>query len=352
MASLYEQRKSPYWWIKFRDKHGAIRRKSTQLRVGVGGDTRKARELCAERSLAEAKISAASTSERWQSWVPQFLANRYARQPNSKLRYSLAWKNVNLFLEERDIPTPRHLERTHCTDFINWRQTPQKKKGIYRAGHNTALLEVKVLSLVMKEAVLRRYATHNPCLQLGIERQKVHEKPEFTDEDIELIRASIPNEPARFREFYSNSLAIARYQGCRLIETHLNPMESVALRADGSGGTITFLAKGGRQHVAPLHRELVPLFQKLIADRRVETYAMPKSPAKMWWNLLTRIGLKKTKPGACFHSLRVTVATRLARSRITETKAMKFIGHASTTVHRSYQRLRPDDLGDCMDALD
>lgn len=356
MASLYKQPKSPFWWIKFRASDGTVHRESTKLKVGIGQDTRKARELCAERTLAETRSAPTSVKEQWTHWVPSFLRTRYADKPGSRLRYQIAWKSLSFFLEENEITCPRQLNRTHCTEFMEWRQDPGKKKGIYKACHNTALLELKVLRLLMKEAVLRELAPFNPCLELGIARQPHREKPEYTDADIEQIRAAIPNEPEPLREFYRNSLEISRYQGCRISETHLNPMQAVQIETASAGtiiGTITFLAKGGKAHIAPLHPKLLPLFQTLIADGRTETYVRPKSPSKMWWSLLTRMGMKKRLPGACFHSLRVTVATRLARTKgVSETKAMKFIGHASTTVHRSYQRLRPDDLSDCMTALD
>jgi integrase len=92
-------------------------------------------------------------------------------------------------------------------------------------------------------------------------------------------------------------------------------------------------------------------FRHLIARGATETYAPPKSPAKEWFNFLTRAGIKDLHPGACFHSLRVTAATTFARKGIPEKKAMDYIGHASTTIHRSYVRLKPEDLSVCADAL-
>jgi hypothetical protein len=41
----------------------------------------------------------------------------------------------------------------------------------------------------------------------------------------------------------------------------------------------------------------------------------------------------------------------MARQHVPENLAKQFIGHASTTVHRGYQRLKPEDLSDCTDAL-
>lgn len=351
MAHLYQQKRSPFWWVKFRDpKTGLTCRKSTGQRIGEGSQTKKARQQCAELTLAENADGAAtiggSARERWDAWVRDFLVVRYGE----RCRFDIAWDTINLFLVERKIPTPRQLTRAHCLEYMAWRRKPDVRAGKYKAGLNTSILEVKVIGLVMKEAVIRGYAQFNPCRELGIKREKHREKPEYTDEDFAFIEAAIAKESEPLRTFYAHSFAIARYQGCRLSETHLNPQDAVQLRGDS--GTISFLAKGNKVHVAPLHPRLIPMFRQLIDSGATETYEQPKSPARMWFAFLTRCGMKKLKPGACFHSLRVTAATRLARSRIiSEAKAMKFIGHASTTVHRSYQRLRPDDLSDCLDAL-
>jgi integrase len=111
------------------------------------------------------------------------------------------------------------------------------------------------------------------------------------------------------------------------------------------------MAKGHRLHTIFLHPKLVRRFRRMIAEGRTETYEPPASPAKEWFLFLTRAGIKKKYPGACFHSLRVTAATTLARKGISEKKAMDYIGHASTTIHRSYVRLKPEDLSVCADAL-
>jgi hypothetical protein len=53
----------------------------------------------------------------------------------------------------------------------------------------------------------------------------------------------------------------------------------------------------------------------------------------------------------CFHCTRVTVITRLCRANVSESQAMRFVGHASETIHRVYQRLRAEDVSACVSAL-
>jgi integrase len=359
MASIYKRKGSPFWWIKFRDpKTSQVRRESTGFKAGVLPDTRRAKELAAERSLGEARTTTGGAEESWKNWIPSYLASRYVNSPKTHYRYSNIWRNVVMFLDERGITSPRHLTRAHCFDYLPWRIRPAKSEGRFRASHNTAMLELKILGMLMDEAIRRGYAQTNPCAKLGIKRSPGREKPELTDEDIEFIRSNLDSEDEPNRTFLKNSFEIARYQGCRLGETFLNPCSDVEIFEEERGGKmvkvgrIHFHRKGGKFDTVPLHPALVPLFESLQASGAQSTYDQPPNPSRKWTDFLIRIGMKKRKPAACFHSLRVTAATRMARANVSEAKAMKYLSHASTVVHRTYQRLRSGDLDDCFTALD
>lgn len=346
MASSYKRGR--FWWIKYRHpRTGEIRYESSGLLVGSTKHARKIMELVAERTLAERRSRGIVAKERWFRWVPTFLDERYRNKPQSRLRYRIAWNTIRQFLDVRQILAPRFLTREDCYAYIEWRQADDPRRMRYRAGHNTALLEIKTLGMVMKEAVFRGYAPANPCRELGIQRLPGKIKSALNEEEITTIRKCIAEQPEPMRTFLSNSFEIARYQGCRLSETHLNPMRDVDIEVR----RITFRAKGGKTHVTRLHDKLVPLFRELRGAGVTETYVRPKSPAKTWYNFLRSTGVKDSNPNLCFHSTRVLVATELARANVHESKAMRYLGHASTTVHRSYQRLRPDDLGDAVDAI-
>jgi integrase len=268
-------------------------------------------------------------------------------------RYVDCWRTLQMFIAEKKINSPAVFTRQHCFDFVDWRTAPNLARGKYCAGRNTALLDLKIMRLIMNEAVVRGFAIGNPCVKLQIGRAKNLIKPELTDDHIAIIRSEIAKiKNGDDREFFSNSFEIARYQGCRLRETLLNPLTQV----DPKARRITFKAKGDREHVTRLHAALVPLFEQLRRDGRTETWKLPAGarrqwPRIKWYRFLQSIGLHQTTPGVCFHSLRVTAATRLARSQVLENLAQQFIGHASTTVHRLYQRLKPDDLADCESAI-
>jgi integrase len=61
--------------------------------------------------------------------------------------------------------------------------------------------------------------------------------------------------------------------------------------------------------------------------------------SKDWVKFFSGLGLPYS-----FHCLRVTVVTRLARAGISESQAMRYVGHSSTLVHALYRKLRPEDL--------
>ena len=351
MASLYERPDSPFFWLKFRDRSGRVCQVSTHCRVGVGPDARRAKVIRNEKSLEESLYGEPQKEREGWAWVSGFLAARHRASPATLERYTVAWANLRLFLDELRV-LPQGFRREHCFQYIEWRSRPNKARGKYRCCQNTALMELKVMRLVMQEAIERRIVSANPCIKLGIKRDRPKEKPELSAEDCAVIRSAIPSvaDPVE-REMLHHSFEIARYQGCRLAETRLDPVNDVDLAL----GTIRFRsAKGGKDFTTRLHPDLVPLFEDLQKRGVRATWTIPDGRGRQWasakwWKFLDGLGLKSR--GVTFHSTRVTVVTELARANVHESKAQSYVGHSSTTVHRIYQRLRPNDLTDCTRAI-
>ena len=358
MASLYRQPKSVFWWVKYRDKDGRRRRESTRLNANIPSETYKAKVIEADLTRAEfaEPKHAQGQAGRWDIWVAPYLDARYQASPITHLRNIRTWANLRRFLDEKGIEQPSNVRREHGFAFLDWRQSPQPE--MRKAKRNTALLEMKLFSFLMKEAIRRGLCTSNPMADLGIKRVASREKPELTDEHLALIEEAILLEPEPRRTMLHNSFLIARWQGCRLNETWLDPMTAVELSGEGPSrrGLIHFRIKGGRQHTAPMAPQLMPLFDKLRAAGARETYARTMNgsvpwTSRDWHSFLWRSGLKLKIPGVTPHCLRVTAATRMARGGVSISKAMKFLGHTSESIHRIYQKLRADDLDDCFAAL-
>ena len=299
------------------------------------------------------------------NWVPQFLAGKYPDtstkiRPESGTfkRAKQVWHNLQIWLNELKITRASQITREHCMAYPEWRKHPDKTKGKYHCCHNTALYELKYLSMILSEAVLRKHIPANPALRLGFKPEAKKMRPEFSDEELKTITDAIELEQEPYRTMMRNSFLIARWHGVRLNETRVNPMTDVwEQTVDGkSRWMVLFHQKGGREEPKLLHPELIPLFLKLRAEKATRTY--PDLPwGNRWTKFFRRIEVRPgvsfadAHPNACFHSLRVTAASRLARANISERKAMEYLTHASTTVHRQYVRWKPGDMEECHHAL-
>jgi integrase len=326
MASLYRRKDSRFWWVKYFDLSGARRQESTKLRIDRPHETRRAHDLRRELSLRE--HDKLSIGEAWEEWVPRFLEQRYGATPRTLQRYQNSWRNLSAFLREREIYVPRQLSRQQVREFIDWRQERHPELGVYEVSKNTALHEIKLLRIVMNEAMVSGFCNVNPCTRLDVKRDPPPRKPRISDAEHKKILEALKKEP----EWMQISYAIAWEQGCRFSETCL-PLKDVDLRR----GVIGFRTKGQKDSIAefPLSPNLRPLFQRLIRDKRKATFELPTMPGKAWWRFFKRIKL----PHLCFHCTRVTFITRCYEAGIPRDSVMRLVGHSSTAAHEIYPRL-------------
>jgi integrase len=263
-----------------------------------------------------------------------------------------------MYLEEINVTMPRQLTYAHCIGYLTWRKTPDARIGKYAAGHNTAVLELKFLALVMKHAVRSGFAPGNPCRELDLKREPARKYPQLKDHDIQMIVDGIQAEPPEKRAFLWPSFLIAYYHGVRLVETYLNPRTQVKLYPQHDGrrvGAITFFQKGNKKRVKPLHPELrALLFDDLLKAKAGVSFPLPKSFAKEWHNFFHRCGLKALKPNVCFHSFRVTVQNRLRRAGVPKEVRKAYLSHdGQDDVNARYDRIDDEDFGlDDFDMID
>ena len=141
------------------------------------------------------------------------------------------------------------------------------------------------------------------------------------------------------------SFEIGLHTGCRLRETRI-PLSCVDFREC----KITFPSpKGGedRAFSIPMPTVLVPLLEKLKAEKRSYTLEFPFQPSRRWQQFFIKV--KKTH--LCFHCLRVTYVNRLRRAGVPREAAMRLVNHASQLVHQIYQREKVDDVMQWRDAV-
>lgn len=335
MASIYRRANSPFWWVQFKNPTTGKRTlKSTGFLHNDPTDTKRARALVAEMKVRELHAATHSSVERWERWVSPFL-RRFCKVPRTYERYMGAWGWLDLYLQERRILMPSGFTYQDALGYLQWRVAYKKRRG-RSVKLNTALNDMKVMRLVMRQAVRLGYATINPCDRLGVAREESKQKPELTDDDITAIRAALKAKA----QWMQACFEIAIYTGCRLSETQI-ALGDVDLKRK----TITFASpKGGRSRA--FTRDLPEALEPLLKARKASgaTYTLDSPPrllGKEWWSFFKH---DFKRPDLCFHCTRVTYVTRLARANVPLAIAKRLVNHSSTLVHAIYQRLGVDDV--------
>lgn len=339
MASIYRKKNSPFWFIQFIDSDGKRRNKSSGFRADDASQTAQARALRAQLEAKELSRSGISAEGQWDAWVPKFF-ERHCESERTFERYMDAWKWLGLWLQVRKFHSARDVTYRHALEYIDWRTTYRKKSG-KTVGRNTAILELKILAMLMNEAVRLGHIEASPLVSLQLRRDKAARKPELSDEEIVAIRAALKAEP----EWMQVSFEIALHTGCRLRETRI-PLNCIDFNED----KITFPSpKGGvdRAFSVPLPSALRGLFQGQVKAKRKFTLEFPFQPSRRWQQFF----IKMKMPHLCFHCLRVTFVNRLRRAGVPREAAMRLVNHASELIHQIYQRETVQDVAKWRDVL-
>jgi integrase len=171
----------------------------------------------------------------------------------------------------------------------------------------------------------------------------------MTDEHIRIIREAIQHvRSVEKKHFLSTSLEIALCQACRLSETRF-PLVDV----DFDRHRLRLLVKGRQIHYAALNPNLIPLLKRLRTEGRTHTWER-KIASLTWCKFFGK--LRQRHPGVfdrvSFHSTRVRGISLLERAGVPEHLVMAQVKHSSTTVHRIYRRVKPEELSPFWTALD
>jgi len=328
MSSLYKRARSPYWWIRMKVS-GEWKSKNTGLRWDSLLDTKRAKILALDRSVEESAKDSPREETGW-GWVPAWL-NTGRISPLTASARALHWRHIRDFLLENEILSPTAVRHLHAQEYIAKRTATKRHNGKL-ISRNTAIMELKTFKSVLTEAVNRGIIEAPPFSRVKLQRDAPAEKPEITADEQSIIEAALDREPA----WMQRSWLIAMSTGCRLRETRIE-LRNV------SGTTISFPSpKGGRKkaYAVPIPASLVPLFAEMRRKRQKITLEFPFQPSRQWGLFFQRLGLSHL----CFHCTRVTFITRLARAGAPLSTAMRLVNHASTAVHRIYQRVQLHDL--------
>ena len=241
MASYYPRKDSPYYWIRFQRPDGTWGNKASTVRTDADSAIRSINQFVAQHTLREVNHSDNASEHRFTSWVPGFLRQRY-RNATTLRRYLNAWSALETYLDHRQITSPVQVKHQICTDYPAFRTNPPARL-LRPAAHNTALMEIKVLTAILQEALRRGYIDANPCVRLGIKKAPPKAKREIMADEIAIIESALVTREQWMRDCW----LVAMLHGCRYAETAV-PLANI----DTHAMLITFRIKGGRDHTTSL----------------------------------------------------------------------------------------------------
>jgi hypothetical protein len=145
------------------------------VRADNPGETVKARALRAQFEAKEINRNAGEINgSGWDTWVPQYL-ERHCENSRTKERYADAWKWLAFWLQEKHYHTPRAITYRNALEYLEWRTSYKKKTG-KTVGRNTAIMELKLLAMILREAVRLGHTEANPLMGLKLKRDKAAKK--------------------------------------------------------------------------------------------------------------------------------------------------------------------------------
>lgn len=333
ILSHYERKDSPFVWIQYADTQGLKSYKKTSIRKN---DPEKARKIAKALNEQEAQLLAGPQVRfgSW-NWVSEYLRQRYAARPSTLHFYLIRWDWLRGFMEESDITGPAQFARENAFEYLTWRTSQVKPKSGRSPGINTALIELKLLGLVLDEAVERGLADKNEARKLMIGRTEPALKPEMSDQEIEAIYAA-PKPLWMHRSFHIGLHTALRFSDTAIERSRVNwTAQEIVID----------LPKGGRKrafgiNIYPTIREMIEEFMD--SGENVLWTLPPKErvlTSLSWMHFFRSLGLDHL----CFHCTRVSFISRGARGGVPEGSMIKMTNHASKEIHRIYQRLSSTD---------
>ncbi|GEM_PF-2234856 len=332
MASIYHKGSDPRIWLRYKDERGKWKGKPTSYHWNNIGEVRQANRLAQLASDREAEQCNSSTAE-FSTWVMPWLNVRYGglnatSQPQTTTLaiYTRSWRMLSRFLKKQNLPVPSLIRRDFIERYMTWRKAT--------AGRNTIIGEIKLMGMVMKEAVTRAHCSENPLTRPGLRKAPAKEKKVWSDEALSKGVRHVMKHGSHWMQCV---VFLGIYQACRLRQCAI-PLDGIRLDLNviqyhGS------IVKGGKDFAQPIDPRFKPILERLTADARklgLKTLCeVPWDASLRLRKAFDRAGLE----GYSHHGLRVTWITRAAENGVPESQAMAFCHHESVEVHRIYKKL-------------
>lgn len=349
MASIYERADSPHFWIRYKDSSGKWKSAVTPYRKDNVGCKRQAELLAREKTIEERAIQRVSPGRAsFTEWCPSWIEQRWGHKAATAKSYRQRFRYLIEYLSEAGATHPAAVTRDLALSYPAWRkQRPGGWRKQKSSGMNTALYELKFLAMMLDEAIRRGYTRENHARKLGITYTERQHKTVWTDQQIE-IALNAAAEADRFGWIHV-SLLMGKYQAVRITQSAV-PLDCINLNRKKK--VISYpgnIVKGGKSYDQMIDPTFISVLAKVVEHRRklacTTLCDLPKLPSlEMRRFLDTLLPIDAGFKNLSHHGLRTSWITKAALNEIPETFAMRFVNHASTEVHRIYQRIAATDF--------
>jgi len=333
MASIKRKKRSPYWWIQFRDLDtGEWREENTKWRTDSPEDTRKAQKLAAHKKSEEDQVRSKPGGD-FISWVPAYLQRHY-ENPRTLKRAKINWSHISTWLQENKLRHPRHIKYRHSNEYMEWR-LEQGKTGGKKVGHNTVRGEVKFFSSIITEAQRMELVDGNPIALARIHKVPPAEKREITTAEMKKIQKALNSKPSWMSVVFQIQINI----GCRFSEAWI-PKSRVNL--SGKQPSI-WIEDSKRKPTDPDKLYEVPITKEFAAYMKTIKWVDDYTVAPLTYSNQAFNKFLAETCGVTSHCCRVSFVTRCHRDGIPEAMAMKLVNHSQSLVHSVYRKLKVAD---------
>ena len=259
-------------------------------------------------------------------------------------------KTVNLFLEHMGAEADKPVIRVQPADvqsFIKARMAQGAAPATVRQG-------IVVLRMMFKRALDEGMCAINPAATVEVPDGESQTKLPFTDEEVQRILKTCPNEEWRTLVFlgYYTGARMGDCLGLTWASFDLGDTPKLTYKqkktGKGSKGWVTIAV-----HPA-LHKRLLDWRQASKAGKdgpilpglTAKALGGNTGPSTLFVQLVKAAGIdpcyattgRSKQPRKCFHSFRTTLVTRMQSLEIPQEVRMNIVGHASADVHKGYSQ--------------
>jgi len=320
MATIYKRGK--YWWVAYKDKSG--RRVQKSLKVTDGKDAKIG--LKHYKAIEKANYLDGTPLQLpilFDEWVEEYQNRRKNRvSPATIKKENIAIRSFGTHVKRRE------LNQVTNKDIEDWYSACLDSKAVATA--NCLLRHLKVF---FQYAVNDHYLYVSPCQNVKPVKETVKKVRVLSRDEVETLLAVLPNS-------WRDLIKTALYTGARCGEVCRLKIKDIDLVSNEPNVTIESTnanpTKSKKFRVVPLPKASLPLFNRLIQNKRPNNHLLSNPSGNPWKTAWIRRRFKKycdsAKIDCTFHDLRRTYGAWLVMQGVDLVTVQENLGHSDISV--------------------